>query len=58
MLVHVVDATGRSDRDGNALGGHETGKYQYDLVIDLMRGKVRVEAYIIRGTGSGSGLSP
>ena len=56
MLVHVVDATGRSDRDGNALGGHETGKYKYDLVIDLIRGKVRVEAYIIRG--SGSGLSP
>ena len=26
MLVHVVDATGRSDRDGNALGGGESGE--------------------------------
>ena len=25
VLVHVVDATGRSDRDGNALGGGESG---------------------------------
>jgi ribosome-binding ATPase YchF (GTP1/OBG family) len=31
VLVHVVDATGRADRDGNVLVGGEKGKDQLNV---------------------------
>ena len=53
MLVHVVDATGRSDRDGNALGGHEIGKYKCVQVIIL----VRITVGVFKSLQSGSSFS-
>ena len=38
VLVHVVDATGRSDRDGNALGGGEIGAFSSKIQSSTLLG--------------------
>ena len=35
VLVHVVDATGQSDKDGNVLGKGETGTAPYRISVTL-----------------------
>jgi hypothetical protein len=35
VLVHVVDATGQSDKDGNVLGKGETGTASYRISVTL-----------------------